>query len=240
MTIRWLPDPTGRFSQRPYYEAADLDRECDQIISDFLMPKYGEVPLPIPTNELTLLIERDALELDLYADLSGEGPSVEGLTLFDPGKKPTVKIAKELSEESWREHRLRTTLTHEYGHVHFHNFLYGLDHTLPLFPDQIRPASPACKRETIIDAPAYDWLEWQAGYVCGAILMPITDLKRVVGSTMVELDLYQAARIDSHQGVALIQRVANKFDVSTEAARVRLTKLGYLMAGEPGSPLTSI
>ena len=240
MKIRWLSDPTGRFPQRPYYELADLDRECDQIVTDFLVPKYGEVPLPIPTNELTLLIERDALDLDLYADLSEEGVGVEGLTLFDPGKKPRVKIAKELSEEPRREHRLRTTLTHEYGHVHFHGFLYALERTLPLFPDQAKQASPRCKREAILDAPAYDWLEWQAGYVCGALLMPTTDLRRIVRAVMVQLDLYQAAQSDSSAGVQMVRLVAERFDVSLDAARVRLSKLGYLTGGQQGSPLPSL
>lgn len=237
MSVRWLSDPTGRFPQRPYYDLADLDRECDQIITEFLVPKYGEVLLPIPTNDLTLLIERDTLELDLYADLSKEGLGVEGLTLFAPGKKPSVKVAKELSEEPRREHRLRTTLTHEYGHVHFHNFLYALDRTLPLFPEQTRQLSPTCKRETIIDAPKYDWLEWQAGYVCGALLMPITDLKRLARAAMVELGIHQSTQSDSLTGVELIQRIAEGFDVSTEAARVRLSKLGYLIVGPQGSPL---
>jgi len=35
-----------------------------------------------------------------------------------------VKISRELSADERRENRLRTTLTHEYGHVHFHNFLF--------------------------------------------------------------------------------------------------------------------
>jgi hypothetical protein len=237
VTIRWVPDPSGRFDQRPHYDLADLDRECDQIITDFLMPKYGEVPLPIPTDELTKLIERDALLLDLYADLSGEGPGVEGVTYFDAAKKPIVKIAQELSEESWREHRLRTTLTHEYGHVHFHNFLYALPRSLPLFPTDGRGRPLKCKRETIIDAPPYDWMEWQAGYVCGALLMPITDLAALVRSLMLELDVYHAASVDSPQGVAMIGQVAQRFDVSVDAARVRLSRLGYLTRGDVGSPL---
>jgi hypothetical protein len=80
----------------------------------------------IPTEALTKLIERDAGDLDLYADLSQEGPEVQGLTEFFPNQKPNVKILGALSQQS-NEHRLRTTLTHEYGHVKFHDCLWQAD-----------------------------------------------------------------------------------------------------------------
>ncbi len=51
---------------------------------------------------------------------------MEGVTDFCPGEKPTVRIAHQLSEEPRRENRLRTTLTHEYGHVKFHAFLWAV------------------------------------------------------------------------------------------------------------------
>ena len=43
----------------------------------------------------------------------------EGKTDFR-GKKPDVHISQELSNEPRYENRLRTTLAHEFGHVHFH------------------------------------------------------------------------------------------------------------------------
>ncbi len=86
---------------------------------------YGDIILPIPTDVITKLIERNTQYLDLYADLSKEeGSNVEGVTDFYPGDKPIVRIAKALSEGINRGHRLRTTLTHEYGHVKFHDYLY--------------------------------------------------------------------------------------------------------------------
>lgn len=106
--MRWVPDPTGRFPKRPYYEEGELDRLCEQTISDFLLDRHGKVLLPIPTDDLTVLIERDAEDLDLYADLSGEGGEAQGVTHFFPGEKPRVKIAREISEQEHRENRLRT------------------------------------------------------------------------------------------------------------------------------------
>ena len=127
--MRWVTDETGRFRWRPYYDQEELDIECEQTVSGFLKRKYGEIHFPISTDDLTVMIEQDASELDLYADISGEGEDVEGLTDFFPHKRPAVKIAAELSLDDGRYHRLRITLAHEYGHVKFHTFLWDYNQT---------------------------------------------------------------------------------------------------------------
>ena len=120
--MKWVPDKTGRFAQRPHYLPEELDTECERVILSFLNKKYGRVEFPIKTDDLTVFIEERA-DLDSYAELSGEGDHVEGVTEFLPGKRPVVRIAEELNA-SHLENRLRTTLTHEYGHVHFHRFMF--------------------------------------------------------------------------------------------------------------------
>src|SRR5262245_19221242 len=113
--VQYVPDKTGRFAQRPHYKPQEMDRECENIITSFLRSRYGDVQFPVSTEDLTRLIEQDAEDLDLYADLSEFGAEVEGVTEFFPGKKPVVKIAERLSGDERMENRLRTTLTHEYG-----------------------------------------------------------------------------------------------------------------------------
>lgn len=230
--MRWVPDPTGRFPKRPYYEEGELDRLCEQAISDFLVDRYGKVLLPIPTDDLTVLIERDAEDLDLYADLSGEGGEAQGVTHFFPGEKPRVKIAREISEQEHRENRLRTTLAHEYGHVKCHAPLYDMEAPPSLFPElyEQRPAFK-CHRDTILGARTTDWLEWQAGYASGALLMPRTYLGRFVQDTRIELEMYGPSSVGSPKGWEVIRRVARAFAVSRDAARVRLEQLGYLVRG---------
>src|SRR2546426_3507414 len=103
--VKYVRDTTGRFSMRPFYEEAELDQECERIITEFMQERCGGFTLPIPTDVLTKLIERDAEDLDLYADLSTEGAEVQGVTDFIPGHKPRVRIAYELSEEKQYAHR---------------------------------------------------------------------------------------------------------------------------------------
>jgi hypothetical protein len=95
--MKYVSDRSGRFPKRPHYEPSELDQECEHIITDFMRSHCGGFRLPIPTEALTKLIERDAEDLDLYADLSEEGEDVEGVTAFVPQQKPRVRISSSLS-----------------------------------------------------------------------------------------------------------------------------------------------
>jgi hypothetical protein len=61
-----------------------------------------------------------------------------------------------------------------------------------------------CKRETLINAPTIDWMEWQAGYVCSALLMPATHLRGVVGGYQRTHGLFGPMAIGSVHAAALI------------------------------------
>ena len=98
--VKYVPDRTDRFSQRPYYKPEELDRTCEHIISTFLKDSHGAAQFPVSTDDLTRLIERDTEDLDLYADLSHYGADVEGLTEFNIGRKPSVKISTMLAEDT--------------------------------------------------------------------------------------------------------------------------------------------
>jgi hypothetical protein len=222
-----VPDATGRFRNRPFYEDEELDDLCEQIVLSY-MDKRGKLVYPIPTNDLLILLEREAQDLDTYADLSGEGESVEGVTDFFPGKKPKVRIAKSLSNCP-TEHRLRTTLAHEFGHAKFHAPLYDQ------FALRNGDASPRCKRENIVGAAKVDWMEWQAGYVCGALLMPIGHLNRLIGDFMERHRWYGQMYAEYPKALQLIELISTTYNVSLQAARVRLLVRGVL-SEEPIRP----
>jgi hypothetical protein len=122
--MKWVADSTGRFGWRPFYKPAELDNECEQIVSAFMRKKRGGFEPPLSTDDLAVLVEQSVSDLDLYADLTVEGEDVEGATDFFPDRKPAVRIARELSLDVARHTRLRTTLAHEFGHVRFHGFLW--------------------------------------------------------------------------------------------------------------------
>lgn len=233
--MKYIRDTTGKFVQRPHFDPQELDLECESIITDYMRQTCGKVQYPIPTDVLTKLIERDSSDLDLYADLTIEGDDIQGVTFFPPNKKPVVKIAAELSEKR-SEHRLRTTLTHEYGHVRFHGPLYAVELSTPtLLNNDRNKAFPRCNRPAIFEATEYDWMEWQAGYICGALLMPVSDIRRLAREYMGEAKVNAPLWCSSPAARELITRVSRQFLVSEDAARVRLTKLA-LLSDKPQTP----
>lgn len=237
--MKYVRDLTGRFHERPMFEREELDAICERALIDHVSECGKRLVYPVPTDLLQTLIEAHAGKLDLFADLSGEGDDVEGVTDFLKGQKPRVRISGDLSNDVRREVRLRTTLGHEFGHVHLHNALFQAHVAAPdLFGDRTvgtRPlpepvatqeALAKCKRETIVGARDTDWMEWQAGYVCGALLMPRKELRQIVHTAMRGAGQIDQLEIRSDLGGAIVAEVVQRFFVSAEAARVRLQVLG--------------
>ena len=184
--------------------------------------RSGGFRLPIPTDEIIRMIEADADDLDLYADLP-EG--MDGFTEFFFEGKPKVQISGRLSDPRY-ENRLRTTLCHEYGHVRFHAPLWrksGRD-------SDRRPAARSwrCERNTIVTAPENDWMEWQAAYISGALLMPRSYVLVMAGEIAMRGGSKFPLDVDSEPGRAVIARIMRRCQVSEQAARVRLLRLGLL------------
>lgn len=228
--MKWVRDTTGRFGRRPYYAQEEIDLHCDDIVSRFLAGRDGPGGYPLSTDSLTVLIEQGVSELDLYADLSSEGRDVEGVTEFHRKRRPSVRIARYLSALPARENRLRSTLAHEYGHVVFHSFLWTLDAGRPPSKNR-RSSSRKCRRARIVASPQRDWMEWQAGYAGGALLMPLTPLRNLVATAFAEWGVARRVEPDSDRHVELAGRVAERFGVSKDAARTRLLRLDYVAQG---------
>jgi hypothetical protein len=223
--FEWIRDSTGRFRRRPWYTQAYLDQRCEQILFEFLYELYGQITIPVPTGALIKLIERDARELNLYADLTEVEEGLLGVTFFEPPGKPEVRIARALYEDLRILHRCRFTLAHEYIHVCVHDPLYQ---TLAILE---RREQRCTGDETLALGPKVDWMEWQASYAAGALLMPISRLKLVAAECLGKGDVTQLAP-DSPRAADLKQRASEAFMVSAEAAGVRLIQRGFLASVE--------
>jgi hypothetical protein len=216
--MRWVRDTTGRFSRRPYYRQDYLDQRCEQLIFAFLNELYGQITIPVPNGAILKLIERDARDLNLYAELP---ESVLGVTYFDPPRKPTVRIARSLFEDPRQLHRIRFTLCHEYGHVRIHAPLYQRSGAAMREDHECKDVDVEPSRRTV------DWMEWQAGYAAGALLMPLSRVSSVV-QACVGADQTLPLSPDDPTATNLKQRVSEAFLVSQEASAVRLSQLGYI------------
>jgi Zn-dependent peptidase ImmA (M78 family) len=219
-----VPDNKYGFGERPFYEADEIDSDCEGIVRAFLMKRHGEIRYPITTDDLTVLIEQEGAVLDSSVDLSHHKGDVEGMTQFFADEEPKVSISDRLSAP-FLENRLRSTLAHEWGHVHFHGPLWQTKFHANLF-DPVEQDPPVCHRDTILDGE--DWMEWQAGYVSGAILMPAKSTRRLVSDICQLRGWHANVEVTSSAATELISAVVETFAVSQEAARVRLQKLHLL------------
>jgi hypothetical protein len=100
--------------------------------------------------------------------------------------------------------------------------------TPDMFGKSPERTSIKCKRDNIFGASEYDWMEWQAGYVCGAVLMPHTRVKGIAKEHFESIRQRGPLEVKSPAAAALIGRIVEAFQVSTDAARVRLLKLKIL------------
>ena len=218
----------------PQFYALDyFEQLCERAVVGYCIEKYGQELTPLPTDVLTQMIERHASVLNLYATLD-EG--INGMTtMFGSAQRPRVDIAAELSRQWFRENRLRTTLAHELAHVLLHAPLWRAQ-CLAAGHEGEAQIAQVCRREAVADhAPRSDRIEWQAGYICGALLMPKRRIDLLVDrfrSTSVISPVLVAGSAETEE---LVERVAVGFRVSRRAARVRLSRLGvvrdYLPAG---------
>ena len=219
--MRWVADLTGRFPKRPHYATDELERVCDDVRNDFAHLRRVSAGGCLSVDDLAVMIECRAADLDLYADLAELGSDVEAVTDFAPDRRPRVRVSHVLSEDRRREHRLRTTLAHELAHVVLHNFIWWFDQGT-LDTGRSWSLSPRCHTGRRVHAA--DWMEWQAAYASGALLMPAAAVERVVE----ESGGPRVAWLRSASGRERVRRVRQAFEVSTLAAHVRLVQLGAL------------
>lgn len=225
----WVPDKTGRFPRRPHYEVAELDHECEGIAETILLQRKGVVEYPLTTDDLLFGLEQHAT-VDQYADLpSDKGGDVWGMTKFCRDRSPEVRIDRRLSENARFENPFRTTISHEFSHVRFHGPLFAmLDESPGLFDEDGR-RNQSCNRQQMESSTPYDWIEWQAAYCSGAILMPINALRKLATRFLREISSpVPKLHASCGGGRELIELVMTRFLVSSVAAKVRLGQQGFL------------
>jgi IrrE N-terminal-like domain len=178
-----------------------------------------------PAVDIEAFIERylGAL-LDEGAELES---TVLGLTELQVGRPPRVLINRDLSDAAFEEDpgsgtlgRWRATLAHEATHVMIHRVLFELNADQgTLFGDDGAATMFRClKREVAFAARPRDPRETQANKGMAGLLMPRTLFGQFA----------RDGRRDSRNEPELIEDLARTFQVSRQAARIRLQSLGFL------------
>jgi Zn-dependent peptidase ImmA (M78 family) len=224
-------DHLSRFSfPIPYYDPTELDRFGEQQHAEMQHRRRGAVRPLLETDDLCVGFEQNENVAILDNDFifTGEEVDVLGKTIFRPGKKSVVRIARKLSNEEKLRRRFRLTLAHEFTHADKHTPLWQRQ-----FEHRRLTAEHAevelCRRAEVEAAGSElcDPLEWQAWYGAGALLIPRIYLEELVNSEFGRCNPLFIVE-GSSAAHRLVTTVANEFDVSREAARIRLLKTRFM------------
>lgn len=222
-------------SERIWYE----DSEIEQMMESELRTASLLPTMDAPVVDIERFIERHLrAALDQYAELDA---ATLGVTEFFVGDSPKISINQELTGSALDDGesapgilgRWRATLAHEASHVLLHRFIYELAaKNLSLFGpgDEGQFASKRLHRCLKRDAsyrPVSDWREVQANKGMAALLMPQRLFLEAARSEIrAAYPLKNQIPPGGESGVAV--KLATRFKVSRQAARIRLETLGVL------------
>lgn len=226
--------PDGK--QRIWFEPSEI--ECameDELNKAGLYPTSEQ-----PIVDIERFLESHlCAKVDQYADLEKD---VLGVTSFKAGQNPTVEINKDLTGAVFDQGddnvslfgRWRATLAHEGSHIILHRPLFELS---MIQGNLFRESEDISSKEVVIKCykknvgfsrGQTDWREFQANRGMAALLMPQHLLKEVTGQL---LKSYQDKLLEerSKEAFLLITNISEKFQVSRQAAEIRLNELGTLI-----------
>ena len=199
---------------------ADLSREGDDVegLTDFFPHKK-------PVVRISRHLADPGQEKRLRTTLAHEFGHIRfHKFLWDTSLPQTLTtgFTQKINRQRLQMQRLRKELLSDNPPIDHHRV------NLSLAPQPKRKRDnngPRCPRTNMFDAPTFDWMEWQASYACGAFLMPLSPLKGLVTKLLEPMEREILPSIDSEITGKLIGSVAEFFDVSFEAAQVRLSRL---------------
>ncbi len=192
-------------------------------------------------------IAKNALNLTIESRYLSRNNEILGVTVFEDGDVPcfneqlepetihlpygTIIINKGLIGMESRSRR-RFTLAHETSHWILHRSYNSPTNQTYQFRKQF-PGYIAC-RSAQVEASRHllqsdnDWAEWQADSLAAALLMPREPFMEAARDELgLGLSCYRG-RMDSFQYFESLARIANQFQVSKNAACIRLKQLGLI------------
>lgn len=227
--MRWSRDALGR--DRIWYSIDEIESIMDdEAHKAGLMPTADK-----PAVNLDAFLERHlGATLDQYATLPVD---VLGQTVFEPESPVRVEINADLSgllDDSAslsNVGRWRATLAHEAAHILLHRVLFevplGQNRLFDDEPEGSQTLMRCLKRNVAPGRGGSDWREVQANQGMAALLMPRSLFASIAVRERAALGLpafpLAAGSVDADR---LVSRLASRFDVSRQAAEIRLRTLG--------------
>lgn len=223
-------------AERLWIEPDEIEARTEaELVKAGLMPTVDA-----PAVDVEAFIEQHlGAQFDQYASLPAD---VLGQTDFRVGAPPLVMVNADLTGAALDDDdsplglkgRWRATVAHEGCHVLFHRCLYNLSPEQGwLFGDDGDAVEPAkrlqrcLKRDVVYSRTGADWREVQANMGMAALLMP-----RPLFAAVCQKELSRLGKdricADTPEANSVAARLAGAFQVSRQAAMIRLNILGVL------------
>lgn len=252
----YKPNLKARKNGVPILNKNDIDSIAEKVLYDY-DPIFSQEPQRLDVENLAeCYLDLDMDYKDLSYDESILGMIVFNdcyITVYDIENNQekniqtnggTIFIDNSLLQKGSRR-RERFTIGHEIGHWLLHKSKYSFNpDQLSVFDEPNEQTNPIIKcrtdkiesdetfRRTLVSEE--DWLEWQANYLASALLMPkcifINYVKEEFSSKGIMKGYYQYGydkNLDLWINV-LVCELADIFDVSLTAAKIRLKNLKFI------------
>jgi len=192
-----------------------------------------------PAVDIERLIRRLNVWMDEHADLDA---TVLGLTEFYTDGPPRISINRDLTGAIDHDQtppgirgRWRATIAHEASHVVMHRVLFEVNQNQESLFQIERDPEPErlmrCLKKNVLfrGGGANDWREVQANMGMAALLMPQSLFGRLADKVAQQHRFApEALSTGSVAATTLTAEMAALFDVSKQAAGIRLENLGIL------------
>ncbi|CQR25024.1 hypothetical protein BN1356_01367 [Streptococcus varani] len=218
----------------PYIKAKEMDGIAEEILRQYY-PAALESPMALPIDVYLSNIGLTKIEGKLTEDSSIFGEMVfkdTEVLFYDEKdlvsrlvKKKTILVDPEViclrNQGSYNN-----TVVHESVHWLLHR--YHNEYKM-LFDENHRRSSSLKDNSssTSLEWSDYDWMEWQANGIAARILMPKSTTKQKVNQLFTDYSLTYASDEKLTMFERIIDDLAEFFQVSRLAAKIRLQQLGY-------------
>ncbi len=218
------------------------DGEIDEIMENELRQAQLFPQIANPVVDLEQFIENHLdVHLDQYAELNDD---ILGETVFKINASPEILINRILTSQAFEQRteipgslgRWRATLAHEAAHVLLHEPLFKNGTQTPSLFDDLSATPEVQQLTRCSDAniarhtAKTDWKEFQANQGMAALLMPRKLFIQVLSNEVFNIDSFIKELAESPSKLhTFASYIAGRFNVSREAARIRLETLGYAL-----------
>lgn len=222
----------------PIISRDQFEDEAEKFLTRYC-PEALDKPMRVPIETIASDMKLQVIEdVPLSDDLTYFGTIIfDNGNVLDKHRKITIRNAKRgtvyLDPRVSYERSVgtkRTTLAHECFHWHRHQPYHVLMKMIGA-NDNLGRAIQCQIAANNTDSDkwkAVDWMEWQAKGVAPRILMPAKTTRLKANQLLATYGGVDDASITAYENV--IDELAELFDVSRQAAKVRLMDLGYSKA----------